>query len=41
MKTTFQIVSDKGLFDGFPKDDEVLKHFLIVTRRRGDLDESK
>ena len=32
---------DKGLFDAYPNADEVLIIFLFVTRRRGDLEESK
>ena len=39
MKTTIQILYDKGLFDNFQNAEEVLKGFLFVTRRRGDLDE--
>ena len=41
VKTTMQILHDKGLFDGFPKTDEVLKEFSFVTRRRGDLKQIK
>ena len=41
VKTTTQIHYDKGLFDGFPNADKVLKDFLFVTRRRGDLEENK
>ena len=41
VKTFIQILFDKRLFDGFPKTNEVLKDFLFVTRRRGDLEESK
>ena len=36
VETTIQILYDKGLFDGFPNVDEVLKDFLFVTRRRPD-----
>ena len=38
VKTTIQILYDKGLFDAFPNADKVLKNFLFVTRRRGDLE---
>ena len=38
VKTTIQILYDKGLFDAFPNADEVLKDFLFVTRRRDDLE---
>ena len=41
MKTTIKELYDKGLFDNFPNADQVLKDFLFLTRRRGDLDESK
>ena len=37
VKTTIQILYDKGLFDNFQNAEEVLKDFLFVTRRRGDL----
>ena len=39
VKTTIQILYDKGLFDNFQNAEEVLKDFLFVTRRRGDLSE--
>ena len=39
VKTTIQILYDKGLFDNFQNAEEVLKNFLFVTRRRGDLSE--
>ena len=39
VKTTIQILYDMGLFDNFQNAEEVLKTFLFVTRRRGDLDE--
>ena len=39
VKTTKQKLYDKGLFDNFPNVDEVLIDILLVTRRRGDLDE--
>ena len=41
MRTTVQILYDKGFFDIFANADEVLKDFLFVTRRRGDLKENK
>ena len=41
VKTTIQLLYDTGLFDGFPNADEVLKDFLFVRRRRGDLVERK
>ena len=37
VKTTNQILYDKGLFDNFQNADEVLKDFLFTTRRRPDL----
>ena len=37
VKTTIQILYDKGLFDNFQNADEVLKDFLFTTRRRPDL----
>ena len=37
MKTTFQILYDKGLFDYYAYAEEVLKNFLFTTRRRPDL----
>ena len=39
VKTTFQILYDKGLFVKFQKANEVLKEFLFTTRRRVDLEE--
>ena len=39
VKTTFQILYDKGLFDNYDNSDKVLEDFLLTTRRRGDLDE--
>ena len=39
VKTTIQVLYDKGLFDIFQNSEEVLKDFLFVTRRRGDLEE--
>ena len=41
VKTTIQILCDKGLFDAFPNADKVLKDFLFVTRRKPDLEENK
>ena len=37
VKTTIQILYDKGLFDNFQNADKVLQDFLFTTRRRGDL----
>ena len=39
VKTTIQILYDKGLFDNYANADKVLEDFLFVTRRRGDLSE--
>ena len=39
VKTTIQILYDKGLFDNYANADKVLDDFLFVTRRRGDLSE--
>ena len=39
VKTTLQILYDKGLFDGYPNADEVLKNFSITTRQRHVLEE--
>ena len=39
VKTTIQILYDKGLFDSYDNADKVLQDFLFVTRRRGDLSE--
>ena len=41
VKTTIQILYDKGLFDNYANADKVLEDFLFVTRRRGDLPEEK
>ena len=38
MKTTIQILYDKGLFDHYTNADKVLEDFLFTTRRRGDLE---
>ena len=37
VKTTIQILYDKGLFDNYTNADKVLEDFLFTTRRRGDL----
>ena len=39
VKTTIQILYDKGLFDNYANADKVLNDFLFTTRRRGDLSE--
>ena len=39
VKTTIQILYDKGLFDGLSNADEILNYFFFMTRRRGDLSE--
>ena len=39
VKTTIQILYDKGLFDNFQNADKVLEDFLFTTRRRPDLTE--
>ena len=39
VKTTIQILYDKGLFDNFQNAEEVLNDFLFTTRRRPDLSE--
>ena len=39
VKTTIQILYDKGLFDKFQNADKVQEHFLFTTRRRPDLSE--
>ena len=39
VKTTIQILYDKGLFDTFQTADKVLDDFLFTTRRRPDLSE--
>ena len=38
VKTTIQILYDRGLFDNFRNTEEVLKDFLFTTRRRHDLE---
>ena len=37
LKTTIQILYDKGLFDSFDSIDEVLKDDFFVERRRSDI----
>ena len=39
VKTTKQILCDKGLFDNYVNADKVLEDFLFTTRRKGDLSE--
>ena len=39
VKTTIQILYNRGLFDNFQKAEEVLKDFLFTTRRRPDVSE--
>ena len=39
VKTTIQIIYDKGVFDNYANADKVLEDFLFTTRRRGDLSE--
>ena len=39
VKTTIQVLYDKGLFDTFQKADKVLEDFLFTTRRGGELEE--
>ena len=39
VKTTIQILYDKGLFDNHANADKVLEDFLFTTRRREDLSE--
>ena len=39
VKTTIQILYDRGLFDNFQNAEEVLKDFLFTTRRRPELSE--
>ena len=40
VKTTIQILYDKGLFDNYDNADKVLENFLFTTRRRGDLEDN-
>ena len=39
VKTTIQILYDKGLFENYAIADKVLEDFLFTIRRRGDLSE--
>ena len=39
VKTTIQILYDKGLFDNYANAEKILEVFLFTTRRRGDLSE--
>ena len=39
VKTTRQILYDKGIFDNYANADKVLEDFLFTTRRREDLSE--
>ena len=39
VKTTIQLLYDKGLFDNYANANKVLEDFLFTTRRRGDLSE--
>ena len=39
LKTTIQILYDKGLFDNFQNADKALEDFLFTTRRRRELEE--
>ena len=39
VKTTIQILYDKGLFHNYVNADKSLQEFLFVTRGRGNLDE--
>ena len=39
VKTTIQVLYDKGLFDNYANADKVLEDFSFTTRRRGDLGE--
>ena len=41
VKTTIQILYDKGLFDNYANADKVSEDFLFTTRRRGDLDDDR
>ena len=40
VKTTIQILYDKGLFDNYDNADKVLEDFLFTTRRRGNLEDN-
>ena len=39
VKTTIQILYDRGLFDNYANADKILEDFLLTTRRREDLSE--
>ena len=39
LKTTIQLLYDKGLLNNFKNADKVLEDFLFTTRPRGDLEE--
>ena len=39
VKTTIQILYDKGLFDNYANADKILEDFSFTTRRRVDLSE--
>ena len=38
VKTTIQLLYDKGLFDNYANADKVLEEFLFTTRRKPDLE---
>ena len=40
VKTTIQILNDKGLIDNYANADKVLEDFLFTSRRRGDLEDN-
>ena len=40
VKTTIQILYDKGLFDHYANADKVLEDFLFTSGRRGDLSDN-
>ena len=40
VKTTIQILYDKGLFDNYANADKVSEDFLFTTRRRADLEDN-
>ena len=40
VKTTIQLLYDKGLFDKFQNADKILEDFLFTTRRRADLEDN-
>ena len=41
VKTTIQILYDKGLFDNYANADKLLEDFLFTTRQRADLEKIK